>query len=120
MKRILEIIHKYGSIIPCLSMLFMLIYIILARISLGYFPSYGSQPDPYAFGYFILDILGFILFLLSIPVSITWLAATLIGIITYRKSFTIKYLSTLMYLFGVGTFFIMKYCFESIFLWYMD
>lgn len=120
MRRSLEIIHRYGSVIPFLSMVFMLMYILIARISLGYFPTYGSQPDPSAFGYFMLEILGFIFFLLSVPVSITWLVATLIGIITYRKSFTIKYSSILIYSFGVGSFFIMKYCFTSIFLWYMD
>lgn len=120
MRKSLEIIHRYGSLIPFFSMVFMLMYILIARISLGYFPTYGSQPDPSEFGYFMLEVLGFILLIFSVPVSIIWLVATLIGIITFRKSFAIKYWSILIYCFGVGSFFTMKYCFASIFLWYMD
>lgn len=120
MQKNLEIIHKYSSIIPFLYMVCVLAYILIARIELGYFPTYGSQPDPAAFGYFILEVLGFVLFLLSIPASIMWIIGSSIGIVIFKKEFRLNCWSVLMYLCGIGSFFIMKYCFTSIFEWYMD
>lgn len=118
--KLLYFIHKYCSVLPMLAMLCMFLFLVLARIELGFVPTYGTQPDPSAFGYPFLELVGFILFMLSVPIAVLWPLASSCGVLFFGKRFKISYLSTLFFVCGVGSFFVMKYCFTGVFEWYMD
>lgn len=104
-KRALELIHQYTGIIQFLSILLMLIYLLIVRLNLGYFPIYGSTPDPHSFGFRALYTIGIISnIFLVIPIAIIWPLVTIIGLILHKKRFKFNYISTVLFSIATSVF----------------
>lgn len=106
--------------VPLIIVFSMFLYIAIARVELGYWPTYGTQPDPSAFGYEPINAIGIIGFIVSPLFIVAWMGALGYGYETYRNNFKINKLSVCCFLSGIALFFVFKYCFPDYFAWYFD
>ncbi len=93
---LLKWISKYWGVIGFSAMTLVIVFILLARIQLGYLPVYGLKPRPEVFGYKPLYIPGILLFYIAIPTSVIWFFATITGMLNYGKAFKINHVTTLL------------------------
>lgn len=94
--------------------------IFIARLKLGYFPTYGDRADPTALGLDFFSYTGIALLIISIPTSITWIFTTFHGLYSYGKRFKINWYSTLSFLFGILLYVYFNTTLIDVYMWYND
>jgi len=97
-----------------------MLILIFGTIRLGYIPNYGNVNDPYSLN---LEPLTSLHSFISLPAFLSfflWIAFGIVLFLFFKDSFSLNKLTTVLFLIGVSSFFILKYLFPGQFLWVMD